>query len=342
MRRPSIGRLMAMALAATIVCFLTIDTTMACRFLLRHRHFAPCVPVAPVECCDTVAAPVVEVAPCCGETVIEGPVVYQDSTCCGGEVVGEAVPADLGPPAPPAESTEPTPADPPADTTPDVAPEEPADEAAATEPEVSEPAEAEESALPDADEPAEESPLSTEDDAAAGDDLPELDDADAPAVEDADADAPADAAPATDAMEEDPLGGLDEEAPADAADADPLGDLPGDEATDAATDAADDLDVLDDQTSHSIESNESTGFREVAPEAVSSMEPAFRDWTDNTGRYKTKARLVQVTDSDVRLLKDNGRFTTVAKSRLSNGDLEYVEVMAKHLNKDGANQVASR
>jgi hypothetical protein len=53
--------------------------------------------------------------------------------------------------------------------------------------------------------------------------------------------------------------------------------------------------------------------------------PAMRDWVDDTGAYRIRARLVQVLDGKVKLLKDTGKTTTVPFSRLSGEDLKYVE-----------------
>lgn len=57
----------------------------------------------------------------------------------------------------------------------------------------------------------------------------------------------------------------------------------------------------------------------------------MRVWTDNTGRYRTVGRLVVIAKTHVRLLKDNGRHTTVPLHRLSHQDLDYVMVVAKKL-----------
>jgi len=53
-----------------------------------------------------------------------------------------------------------------------------------------------------------------------------------------------------------------------------------------------------------------------------------RDWVDNTGRYTTRGRLVTFLDGHVRLIKDNGRTTTVPLYRLSQNDLEFVNRQA--------------
>ncbi len=53
-----------------------------------------------------------------------------------------------------------------------------------------------------------------------------------------------------------------------------------------------------------------------------------RDWVDNTGHYSTRARLVAFPEGHVRLLKENGRTTTVPLARLSQADLEFVNRQA--------------
>jgi hypothetical protein len=55
---------------------------------------------------------------------------------------------------------------------------------------------------------------------------------------------------------------------------------------------------------------------------------SMRVWTDNTGKFRVNARLVVVGPKHVRLLKDNGRFTTVPFSRLSQSDLAFVHAQA--------------
>ena len=65
-------------------------------------------------------------------------------------------------------------------------------------------------------------------------------------------------------------------------------------------------------------------------------------WTDNTGQYQTVGRLVKVSPTHVRLLKDNGRFSTVPKHRLSEADLAYVQDVTKQLGVEYFDQVARR
>jgi hypothetical protein len=54
----------------------------------------------------------------------------------------------------------------------------------------------------------------------------------------------------------------------------------------------------------------------------------LRMWLDNTGKYSCHGRLVRFLDGKVRLLKDNGRTTTVPLYRLSAADLEFVHRQA--------------
>jgi hypothetical protein len=51
-------------------------------------------------------------------------------------------------------------------------------------------------------------------------------------------------------------------------------------------------------------------------------------WTDNTGNFSCHGRLVRFHEGEVRLLKENGRTTTVPLARLSTGDLEFVNRQA--------------
>ncbi len=54
-------------------------------------------------------------------------------------------------------------------------------------------------------------------------------------------------------------------------------------------------------------------------------------WTDNTGTFSCRGRLVRFQEGNVRLLKDNGRTTTVPLARLSTVDLEFVNRQASAL-----------
>lgn len=66
----------------------------------------------------------------------------------------------------------------------------------------------------------------------------------------------------------------------------------------------------------------------VLREAGGLASDANREWLDNTGQYTTRGRLVAFLDGHVRLLKDNGRTTTVPLYRLSQNDLDFVNRQA--------------
>jgi hypothetical protein len=70
------------------------------------------------------------------------------------------------------------------------------------------------------------------------------------------------------------------------------------------------------------------GSSNVLHEAGGLASDEMREWVDNTGTFSCHARLVQVQDGQVKLLKDNGRTTTVSVSRLSGNDLRFVERQA--------------
>ncbi len=55
------------------------------------------------------------------------------------------------------------------------------------------------------------------------------------------------------------------------------------------------------------------------------QDAATRLWTDNTGKYRVRGRLVVVGPTHVRILKENGKFTTVPYGRLSQADLAFVK-----------------
>ena len=53
----------------------------------------------------------------------------------------------------------------------------------------------------------------------------------------------------------------------------------------------------------------------------------MRTWVDNTGNFQVTAKLVEVLDGKVRLLKDSGKTTTVELGRLSETDVQYVQTL---------------
>ncbi|MFN7447242.1 MAG: SHD1 domain-containing protein [Pirellula sp.] len=60
----------------------------------------------------------------------------------------------------------------------------------------------------------------------------------------------------------------------------------------------------------------------------------FKTWVDNTGTYSVKGRLAVIYSDKVKLLKENGKFTTVPLDRLSDRDYEYVRWVASNLSPD--------
>ncbi len=60
----------------------------------------------------------------------------------------------------------------------------------------------------------------------------------------------------------------------------------------------------------------------------------FQTWVDNTGTYTVRARLVVIYSDRVKLIKENGKFTTVPINRLSEKDFQYVQWVASNLTLD--------
>lgn len=65
----------------------------------------------------------------------------------------------------------------------------------------------------------------------------------------------------------------------------------------------------------------------------------FRSWVDNSGAYRVNARLAVIYSDKVKLLKENGKYTTVPINRLSKSDLEYVQWVAVSLTSNGTKMV---
>ena len=55
------------------------------------------------------------------------------------------------------------------------------------------------------------------------------------------------------------------------------------------------------------------------------QESSVRQWTDDTGLFSVRGRLIAILDDKVRILKETGRTTTVPMTRLSRADQKYVE-----------------
>lgn len=66
----------------------------------------------------------------------------------------------------------------------------------------------------------------------------------------------------------------------------------------------------------------------VLHEAGGLASSEMRLWTDNSGNFTCRGRLVRFYEGQVRLLKENGRTATVPLARLSTGDLEFVNRQA--------------
>ena len=68
----------------------------------------------------------------------------------------------------------------------------------------------------------------------------------------------------------------------------------------------------------------------------------MREWADNTGTFRVVGRLVKINDDSIRLLKENGNFSTVPLRRLSAGDMELVNLIVKNMGAGEIGQVAAR
>jgi hypothetical protein len=122
----------------------------------------------------------------------------------------------------------------------------------------------------------------------------------------------------------------------------PVGEGPGRPATQPERDnSVDDLDDLFGIRPLPGQSPSKTA-ESTQPVADQIDELPMREWTDNTGRYQTVGRLVKVTHTHVRLLKDNERYTTVPKYRLSAADLAYVREVTQQLGVETFDQVARK
>jgi hypothetical protein len=82
-----------------------------------------------------------------------------------------------------------------------------------------------------------------------------------------------------------------------------------------------------------------TGYQILRePGGLASAE--LRTWVDNTGNYSCRGRLILFLESHVRLLKENGRTTTVSLTRLSANDLQFVHRQASAQQMQAAGQLA--
>ncbi|MEM7314323.1 MAG: SHD1 domain-containing protein [Planctomycetota bacterium] len=164
------------------------------------------------------------------------------------------------------------------------------------------------------------------DDDILSDDAPATTDAAADPADDLfPADPPADAGAADDAA-----GGTDDLFPADDAGgaADPADDLfPADDAAPAGDDPAGE--APSEESGDDIDDLFGSNSR-------------VRTWVDNTGKYSTVGRLVELNTSNVRILKENGRLCTVPLRRLSPADFDLVQKIASMIGKSPIARVAAR
>jgi hypothetical protein len=74
--------------------------------------------------------------------------------------------------------------------------------------------------------------------------------------------------------------------------------------------------------------NDSTQGSSGATNGVELARLKPRHWQDNTGRYSCQGRLVHIMPNAVRILKQNGKMSTVPLARLSQQDLRFVHAQA--------------
>jgi hypothetical protein len=345
-------RTLRIALVGVLTLVMCFDSATACHFLRGrwggHRGWGGSYCHAPMDyagpCCGVAIS-----SDGCGGEVLDGE--YVDEYYDGAVVIeGETLPAeeaqapeapreqrpaetfrpmdrDVAPTLPPdsrpaeramppaqedelfAPAEEPMPMEPPPVAEPPA--EEPADELFAPPAETAPPP-----ATPPAEVPAETPPAETEPtNDLFGVGTEEAAPAETPPAE------PADTAPAEEPAEEptdtDLFGGAAEEEATDA----PAEETPAEEEAPA-----------EEATPPAAEETEDEGglfeFGAILGEPGGLASGEMRQWVDNTGQYSVNGRLVRFLDGKVRLLKENGRTTTVPLSRLSQSDLEFVHRQA--------------
>ncbi|MCH2130660.1 MAG: hypothetical protein MK179_16070, partial [Pirellulaceae bacterium] len=113
----------------------------------------------------------------------------------------------------------------------------------------------------------------------------------------------------------------------------------------------DDLDELfnqtdpADETQQLVETNSAAkevSQRVVVVDVTGPKSVSMRRWIDDTGLYSTMGTLVEIRHDAVRLLKNNGRHTTVSWDRLSDLDKSYVHSVASLLDHQDVTRLAER
>ncbi|MEX0866509.1 MAG: SHD1 domain-containing protein, partial [Pirellulales bacterium] len=122
---------------------------------------------------------------------------------------------------------------------------------------------------------------------------------------------PADDEPAEEPAADEPA--ADDDLFGPTGDADDADDLFGPAAGDSADEAIDNL------------------FSQLDSELIQVVGAEQRVWVDNTGEYEVRGTLAYLLPGHVRLLKDNGRYTTVPLDRLSERDLSVVQQQASQI-----------
>ena len=109
-------------------------------------------------------------------------------------------------------------------------------------------------------------------------------------------------------------------------DSDDMGgdDLGGDDLLDGGMDDA----PAGDEPSESPGGDLDDLFGGKRPAAGATVSRSVRTWMDNTGKYQTEAKLVHIAIDHIKLLKSNGKISTVPLRRLSVGDFDYVQMQA--------------
>ena len=104
----------------------------------------------------------------------------------------------------------------------------------------------------------------------------------------------------------------------------------------------DDLFGGDEPADEPAEEPAEDGLDDLFGAAPRAEELPMRTWVDNTGLFTTQGRLVVIQSDFVRLIKDNGHFTTVKMGRLSENDQAYVTRIAQEVGTGEVSRLASR
>lgn len=122
--------------------------------------------------------------------------------------------------------------------------------------------------------------------------------------------------------------------------------LPGEEDSSTSTPAEEESDTATSAEDDSMDTSVPKPDEDVSPDDpfgdASVKTPEMRLWVDNTGTFKVTAKLVEVNADSIRILKDNGRTSTVPMSRLSSEDRMYVAEMSAHLVASASTVAANR